>query len=230
MLRVRSDRVVTGGTGRWRPVRQLDAGELRGAVIEDLDPFRDHPGRPAAARLSGSQWRAWRQGLTGAGHILAEAVPSYLAVMTEGLRAVIPLRAHAGPAPTATARPAAGSVAIALPASDDALAELLLHEFQHVKLDGLARLHPMISASARPVLLRVPWQPQPSPVPDVLHSAYAFLGRMDLRRAIGPGQSYRCYQSWVRRATESLLTSGALTPDGLRFATGIAAAAGGGAG
>jgi uncharacterized protein len=229
MLRVRSDRVVTGGTGQWRPVRQLDAGELRGAVIEDLDPFRDYAERPAAARLSGSQWRAWRQGLAGAGRILAEAVPSYLAVMTEGLRAVIPLPAHSGPAP-ATARPAAGSVAIALPASDDALAELLLHEFQHVKLDGLARLHPMVSASAGLVLLRVPWQPRPSPVPDVLHDAYALLGRTDLRRATGPGRSYRRYQSWVRTATESLLASGALTPDGQRFAAGIAAAAGDGAG
>ena len=230
MLRVRSDRVVTGGTGRWRPVRQLDAGELRGAVIEDLDPFRAYAERPAAARLSGSQWQAWQQGLTGAGRILAEAVPSYLAVMTEGLRAVIPLRADSGPARVATARSAAGSVAITLPASDDTLAELLLHEFQHVKLDGLAELHPMVSARAHPVLLRVPWQPQLSPVADVLHAAYAFLGRMDLRRAIGPGPCYRRYQSWVRTATESLLPSGALTPDGQRFAAGIAAAAGDGTG
>lgn len=230
MLRVRSDRVVTGGTGQWRPVRQLDAGELRGAVIEDLDPFRDCSQRPTADRLSGPQWRAWRCGLTGAGRILAEAVPSYLAVLTEGLRAVVPLRADSGPAHPAAAWPAAGSVAISLPASDDTLAELLLHEFQHIKLDGVAELHPMVSARARPVLLRVPWQPQLSPVADVLHGAYAFLARMHLRRAIGPGQCHRRYQSWVRAATESLLTSGALTADGQRFAAGIATAAGDGAG
>lgn len=229
MLRVHRDRGITGGTGEWRPVRQLDAGELRGTVIEDLDPFRDCYERPAADRLSGSQWQAWRRALTAAGRILARAVPSYLDVMIEGLRTVIPLRANSSPAQVATGGPAAGSVAIVLPASDDLLAERLLHEFQRVKLDGLAELHPMVSARARPMLLRVPWQPALSPVPDALHGAYAFLAMMDLRRVIGPGESYRRYQSWVLAATETLLSSGALTADGQRFAAGIAAAASAGA-
>jgi uncharacterized protein len=155
--------------------------------------------------------------------------------MTEGLRAVIPLRSNTTVAQTAATQPATvrtapGSMGIALPARDDLLAERLLLEFQHVKLDGLAELHPMVAARARPALLRVPWQPEPSPAAAVLYGAYAFLAMMELRRAIGPGHRYRRYQSWVRTATESLLASGALTGAGQRFAAGLAAAAGDGPG
>ncbi|HEX2745569.1 MAG TPA: FxsB family cyclophane-forming radical SAM/SPASM peptide maturase [Streptosporangiaceae bacterium] len=226
VLRAHGGRVVTGGIGRWLQTRQLDTGELRGVVIEDLDPFRDCYDWPVTARLSTSQWQAWRRGLAGAGRILAEAVPSYLDVMAEGsLRAVVPLRAAPGKERAATARQAFGSVAVAFPARDDVLAELLLHEFQHVKLNALTDLYPMVSASARPVLLRVPWRPDPRPVVGALHGVYAFLALTGLRQAIGPRQRFLRYRSWVLEVTESLLASHALTVDGERFVVGIVAAA-----
>jgi uncharacterized protein len=152
-------------------------------------------------------------------------VPAYLAVVAEGLRAVVPLRLASCTDQSATARQASGSVAIALPARDDILAELLLHEFQHVKLNALTALHPMVSSSARQVLLRVPWRKDPRPAPGALHGTYAYLAATSLRRVIGPRQRYLRYRSWVLQATESLLAAGVLTVDGERFTAGIAAAA-----
>jgi uncharacterized protein len=225
VLQVHDGRVVVDGVRRWLPTRQLDAGELRGLVIEDLDPFRDCYDWPATARLSTSQWQAWQRGLANAEQILAEAVPSYLDVVAEGLSAVVPLRVAPGTERAATARQAFGSVAIALPATDDILAELLLHEFQHVKLNALTELHPMVSSNVRPMLLRVPWRPDPRPVTAALHGVYAFLATMSLRRTIGPRQRYLHYRSWVLAVTESLLATHALTVDGERFVAGIAAAA-----
>jgi uncharacterized protein len=225
VLQVQSGRVVTGGSRHWLPSRRLNAGELRGTLVEDLDPFRDCYDWPAAGRLSAHQWQAWKRALARAGRILAEEVPSYLKVVAEGLRAVVPLQAAPGAERAATARQAFGSVGIALPASDAILAELLLHEFQHVKLNGLSELHPMVSPSAPPVLLQVPWRPDPRPVAGALHGAYAFLAMMDLRRAIGPRQRYLRFRSWVLTVTESLLATDALSVDGQRFAAGIAAAA-----
>jgi uncharacterized protein len=225
VLRTHDGRVVTRGTGRWLQMRQLDTGELRGVAIEDLDPFRDCYDWPVAARLSVPQWQAWQRRFTGAAAILAKAVPPYLDVMAKGLGAVVPLRPVLGEERAATARQAFGSVAIAFPAGDDILAELLLHEFQHVKLNALTELHPMVSSSARPVLLRVPWRPDPRPVVGALHGVYAFLALMGLRRVIGPRQRFLHYRSWVLAVTESLLNTHALSEDGERFVAGIIAAA-----
>jgi uncharacterized protein len=224
VLRVHGGRVVTAEAGRWLPARRLDEGELRRVVIEDLDPFRDCYDWPITVRLSTPQWQAWRRRLASAERTLAEAVPSYLDVMVEGLGAVVPLRATPGTERAATARQAFGSVGIALPAKDDILAELLLHEFQHVKLNALTELHPMVSSNARQVL-RVPWRPDSRPLIGALHGAYAFLAMMSLRQAIGPRQRYLCYRSWVLAVTESLLATHALTVDGERFVAGIAATA-----
>jgi uncharacterized protein len=225
VLQVHGDRVVTGESGRWLPTRRLDIGELRGVVIEDLDPFRDCYDWPVMARLSTPQWQAWRRGFVGAERILADAVPSYLEVVAKGLRAVVPLLATSGTERAATTRQAFGSVAIVLPARDDILAELLLYEFQQLKLNALTELHPMVSSNADPVLLRVPWRTDPRSLVGALHGAYAFLAMMSLRRAIGPRQRYLRYRSWVQAATESLLATHALTVDGERFVEGIAAAA-----
>jgi uncharacterized protein len=225
VLRTRGGRVVADESRLWRPARHLDAGALSGTVVEDLDPFRDCYDLPVAPPLPAPQWHAWRRGLVSAGSILADAVPSYLEVVIEGLRSIVPLSAEPGAERAATARQAFGSVAIALPAKDAILAELLLHEFQHVKLNGLTDLHPMIAPGARPMLLGVPWRPDPRPVLGALHGAYAFLAMMDLRRVIGPRQRYLRYRSWVLAVTESLLATKALTADGERFVAGIAAAA-----
>jgi len=146
------------------------------------------------------------------------------------LRTVVPLR----PVPmnerrSATAKRAFGAVALALPgrrAGDGALSELLLHEFQHVKLNALVDLHRLSDVGYRR-RFRVPWRDDPRPVDGVLHGCYAFLALAHLsgaQRAAGRARHLR-YRSWVCDAANALLSAdGALTEPGRRFITGIAAA------
>ena len=220
---------VTPG-GRWLKSRYVSAPPFAGLAVEDLDPFRDCQEWPASGRLSSSEWQAWRRRLTTAGRHLADAVPGYAKALGAGLRAVVPLCPPPAGSRSATARQAFGAVAVALPgrrAARGELSELLLHEFQHVKLSALLDLCRLLDPDCRS-LLKVPWRADPRPVEGVLHGTYAYLALTHLRQAEGrPARAtYLRYRSWVSHATDALLTTeGALTPAGRRFVTGMAAAA-----
>jgi uncharacterized protein len=218
------------GGCRWRDGRRVIAPPFRTLAVEDLDPFRDCQDWPAAGRLPPSQWRAWRRGLATAGAELTHQVPAYARVLGAFLRTVVPLRSAPGDdRRSATAKQAFGAVAVALPgnrAGDGALSELLLHEFQHVKLNALLDMHELSNAGYRRRFL-VPWRDDPRPVEGVLHGCYAFLALAHLseaQRAAGRARYLR-YRSWVSDAANALLTAdGALTEPGRRFVTGVAAA------
>lgn len=219
------------GRSRWYPVRYLNDPPFHDLAVEDLDPFRDCQQWPAGDRLSAAEWQAWRREATAAGQHVAGTVPGYAAGLVAGLRAVVPLRPAAAGTRSASAWQAFGAVAIARPgehAPRGELSELLLHEFQHVKLNVLLDLYALVppGSSAR---FSVPWRPGELRSPEAtLHGCYAFLALAHLRQAEGPASraSYLRYRSWVRdTAGELLSTTGALTPAGERFAGGIAVAA-----
>ncbi len=220
---------VRGG-GRLRRVRRVTAAPFQHLAVEDLDPFRDCQEWATTDRLSGSESLAWRRGLAAAGRHLGAAVPGYAQVLGQGLRLVVPLRPAATGTRSATAAHAFGAVAIALPgpgASRTELSELLLHEFQHVKLYALLDMYRLHNPGYRD-RLRVPWRPDPRPVDGVLHGTYAYLALTHLRRAEGRAgrPHYLRYRSWVHEAISALhAADGALTPAGRRFVAGMEAAA-----
>jgi len=213
-----------GHGGRWLRTRRV-TGEVVQVSVEDLDPFRDCQEWPAADRLTAAQWGAWRHGLASAGARLAAAVPSYATALRSGLRTVVPLRQGTSGSRSATSRHAFGALALALPRHGDGLDELLLHEFQHIKLHALVDMHDLfdVEDSRR---LRVPWRQTPRPVEGVLHGAYAHLALAHLCRSRGQAAlgRYQQYRSWVCETTDKLAAMGVLTPDGERFAAGMHAA------
>ncbi|MGD0699450.1 MAG: FxsB family cyclophane-forming radical SAM/SPASM peptide maturase [Trebonia sp.] len=229
-------RPAARGGGRWLGGRYLTAAPFSRLALEDLDPFRDCQQWPAAARLTVPEWRAWRIGLAAAGTYLAGTVPLYADALGAGLRAVVPLFPGTAGSRGATARQAFGAVAIALPARPPGnagpflypsrLADLLMHEFQHVKLNALTELGSLFDPqyAAR---LRVPWRADRRPIEGVMHGAYGYLALAHLRRAEGRDgpDEYPRYRSWVCEAAAALLATGALTPYGERFAAGMASAA-----
>ena len=219
------------GGGLWRTARYVNDPPFRRLIVEDLDPFRDCQQWPAAGRLSLSEWQAWRRDLAAAGQHLAATVPGYAQALAAGLRVVVPLRPAAASSRSASAWQAFGGVAIARPgdhAPHGELSELLLHEFQHVKLNVLLDLHELTQAGS-PVRFRVPWRrDEPRPPEAALHGIYAFLALTHLRRAEGRAAraTYLRYRSWVCGVADDLLrASGVLTSAGERFVSGMAVAA-----
>ena len=208
----------------WHKTWQV-AGPVLRVTVEDLDPFRDCYEWPAAGRLSAQEWLAWRRGLNAAARRLARAVPAYAQVIGVGLRAVVPLRPGTTDLRSSTARQAFGAVSAVFPAESRDLGALLLHEFQHVKLNALLDMHTLFHP-AYAQRLHVPWREDPRPVEGVLHGTYAYLALAHLRRSEGTGAraEYLRFRSWVCDAADALLKTGALTSDGMRFAVGMARA------
>jgi uncharacterized protein len=216
---------ASGSGGRWEIARRV-SGPVLQVAVEDLDPFRDCHEWPAAGRLSRQELRAWRRALNATGSRLAAVLPSYAGVLGAGLRSVAPLRQDPNGPRAGTVRHAFGAVALALPGRPGDLDALLLHEFQHVKLNALLDLYDLFDASDGR-RLRVPWRPDPRPVEGALHGAYAHLATTHLLRSSGPTtrEPYLGHRSWVCRTSDALLASGVLTAAGERFVARMHAAA-----
>lgn len=214
---VADDGSVTSPSGlRWLPARPLLSAARGDVMLEDTDPYRDCQQWDAAGRVDADGLLTWREQFTVASGLLAESVPGYARVIEAGLVSLVPLRPVVSRQRAATAREAFGAIAVALPPSAADLAELVLHEFQHVKLHALLDMHQLFNPSDRR-LYPVAWREDPRPAEGVLHGMYAYLALTHLKA--GP------HREWVLRAAEMLLASGALTPDGCRFVGLLAAAA-----
>jgi len=211
--------------GRWHAARRV-SGPAFQVALEDLDPFRDCQRWPAADRLSPADWRIWRRELSAAGTRLAAALPAYTKTLGVGLRCVVPLRPGAVGQRSATASQAFGAVALGLPRRPGTVDGLLLHEFQHVKLNALLDLHALFDTADRR-RITVPWRDDPRPVEGALHGTYAYLALTHLYRSRGPKwrDLHLRYRSWVCDVIVNLSATGALTGDGERFVAGMHAAA-----
>jgi uncharacterized protein len=216
---------TTASESQWQTAQRAD-GHILKVALEDLDPFRDCQEWPAAGRLSPRELQAWQQALNTTGLRLTAALPQYASVLSAGLHSVVPLQPDPDRHRAGTVRQAFGAVAVALPNRTSDLGALLLHEFQHVKLNALLDLYDLFDVSdAR--RLQVPWRPDPRPVEAVLHGAYAHLATAHLLWSGGPEMRglYLEQQSWVCQMSAKLLASGSLTDAGERFVERMRAAA-----
>ena len=100
-------------------------------------------------------------------------------------------------------RQAFGAVAVTFSDDPGSLAELLLHEMQHVKLAVLADQFDLFDQTDGR-LFSVPWRRDRRPVYGLLHGTYAHLALAELWRARARAtpdrptvDRYRMYRSWV---------------------------------
>jgi uncharacterized protein len=217
-----------GHDGVWLPVRRTRSPGLA-VALEDMDPFRDCHDWPPAHRLGAPELGTWRSAVAAAGHELDGVLPEYSAVLRFALQAVVPLRADiTGRSRSATARHAFGGVGAALPGD---LAMLLAHEYQHVKLNALLDLYPLLDPS-RQVLMNVPWRPDPRPAEGVMHGIYAHLAVTALWRARAadevPGTEpdsalarFRRHRDDLDPVIDALASTDVLTATGEVFVAGI---------
>jgi uncharacterized protein len=205
----------------WRPTwRAVTGGPT--LLIEDADPYRDCFERPLAeafadvATLHDAIAGAWRE-------VLRDA-PDQVPGLTVGLRAVTPLAVDPGGLlRSATARDAFGAVGL-VPADEDALAVMLVHEFQHSKLGAVLDLCDLFDPDYR-VRLPVGWRPDPRPIEGVLQGTYAHVAVADIWRVRSerPGDRTEArshflrYREWLDAALDALAGTGALTAAGARL-------------
>ena len=230
---------ISGGTARLPagstpiPLRTLTAGPVS-IVIDDLDPYRDCYGRPAAARLAEEEFAAWQDEFCAAWQLIERDYPRYAPGLAAGLSVVVPLApADPGRHASATARDAFGAVAIARPGDPAALALLLMHEFQHVKLGAVLDvldLHDAADAGE----YYAPWRDDPRPLEGLLQGSYAHLAVTDYwrvrRLATGSETAAAAFARWRQQtmeAIDTLAASAALTEVGRRFVVGMRATAAG---
>ncbi|WP_430788435.1 aKG-HExxH-type peptide beta-hydroxylase [Actinoplanes sp. G11-F43] len=205
-----------------RSLHRLDLTDVDGpvVVIDDRDRYRDRYAEPVADRMADPdrfavQWRA-------AWQLLARDHPAHARAVRALLRSFVPLAPAEGPGErSGVSNRANGSIAIAPPATPAALARLVLHETQHLKLDALLDLVDLTRGDGRP-RHHAPWRGDLRPVRSLLQGTYAHLGVAEFWR----GRDVRQFAYWhgqTARAAATLAGSGELTADGERFVAGMRA-------
>ncbi|WP_239095315.1 FxsB family cyclophane-forming radical SAM/SPASM peptide maturase [Planotetraspora silvatica] len=227
-LLVKDERFTLAGTpdAVWHPVRKLRANGFE-VILEDTDPHRHCHGHQTAGRLSEEEAGAWQRAFADAWSLIESDHPHYAAGLRGALSTVVPLTPPpVGGDASSAARHAFGSVAIALPKDAATLALLLMHEFQHVKLGAVLDMVDLYDRQ-HAGLYYAPWRPDLRPLEGLLQGTYAHLAVSDfwrVRRSTVAGQSDVQFALWRKHtadAIESLDTSRALTPLGLRFLAGM---------
>ncbi|MFI9154132.1 HEXXH motif domain-containing protein [Streptomyces sp. NPDC053367] len=229
--------------GSWLPLRHLTVATRTGPVavpLDDLDPYRDLDDPIPPARLDAAEARAWQllfedavavlTGPAGAGP--GRADPALIrAVVPWGRTGVLP------PAPptvrlSASSGDSFGAMVIARPSSALALAETLVHEWQHSKLAALLHLFRLLDDD-REERYYAPWRPDPRHLTGLLHGAYAFTGvagfwrdrlaeAPDAPTAEEAGYHFALRRLQSRLVVRTLLTSGRLTVHGRAVVRGLA--------
>ncbi len=219
---------VPGNTrsAEWQPVRVLSAAGLR-VALEDTDPFRDVHHWAVAPRLSDAEIGRWQSTFAEAWGEIQQQHQAYAPALGAGLTTLVPLAAaQDGRDLSAASRQAFGAVAVALPADAAALAMLLIHEFQHVKLGAVLDLYDLYDPGDDR-LFHAPWGEGKVQVAGLLQGAYAHVAvtgvwRARQRAAAGPaaeaaGQHFARWRAHTCEAIDTLLGSGSLTPLGTSF-------------
>ena len=214
---------------RWQPLRRLTStidGLTFTVILDDMDPFRSFGSLPLTSRLDTADVRAWEQTLQKAWKILVHHHIDHADAIRTGTYSIVPLvAAQPNRGISATSRESFGSIAMSMASDPLTFAGVLVHEFQHTKLNGILDLVDLYRPSH--VLYYAPWRQDPRPIGGLLHGAYAFLGVCDFWRVQRmlpmtrfPAYAAMEYARWsdrTFRVADALLSSGSLTAAGELF-------------
>jgi HEXXH motif-containing protein len=217
----------------WRgtpAVRALADGQAWDVLLVTDDPYLDRYTLPMSSRLSGHELRRWRQLVQAAWEVLVRYHRWAAESIATGASVVVPLTPQSETDLISATSPAAfGAVATSWPSDPVTLAETLVHEFQHVKLCGLLDMVPLTGSGGENVY--APWRQDPRPAGGLLQGIYAHLGivrfwQSQRQAETDPDHILRAHVQFARwraaveGAVDTLLRTGCLTPQGVRF-TGL---------
>jgi HEXXH motif-containing protein len=214
----------------WRgtpAVRVLADGLAWDVLLVTDDPYLDRYTLPMSAGLSDHELRRWRQLVQAAWEVLIRHHLWAAEPIATGVSVIVPLTPQSETDLISATSPAAfGAVATSWPPDPVTMAETLVHEFQHVKLCGLLDMVPLAESGAEKVY--APWRQDPRPASGLLQGIYAHLGivrfwqsqrqaETDPDHVLRAHVQFARWRAAVEDAVDTLLRTGCLTPEGVRF-------------
>ncbi|MEV6690318.1 HEXXH motif domain-containing protein [Micromonospora sp. NPDC051196] len=220
-----------GWCGLHRLSSTTDGLTLR-ITLDDLDPYRECYGLPAADRLDRASVQKWQRLLDAAWPILVTHHRGHAEAIAAGLRTLVPLQAESASAGVnVTSMDAFGAVSTTAPTDGPALALALLHEFQHAKLGAAIDVEPFYDPDDHRYYY-VPWRDDPRPLGAALQGAYAFVAVTSFwrtrRNTVTAGRArlaeveFARWRDRVGRTCEEIWQA-RLTSAGRRFVAGLRA-------
>ena len=214
----------------WQGLHRISAGPL-GLLIDDLDPFRLPGVDNLAPRLSAAQTHRWAVSFRQAWPLLEADHPVVAAEVREIVTVIVPLRKPPDGQVSCSSPQAPGAAGMSEPPDPCSCAVTLTHELQHQKLSSLLDMVPLTEPDDGRRYY-APWRDDPRPLAALLQGAYAHLGVTSFwRDQRGSGddeiqlRAHTEFARWRAATTETvrtILASGQLTANGLRFARGMA--------
>jgi HEXXH motif-containing protein len=141
-------------------------------TIDDVDPYREAGVIDPPTGLDANEFDRWYQLLDEAWAILVHGHGRYARELAAADTVIVPLSAD-GEVIGQSSVSSFGAIMLALPSSATTLAETLIHELQHSKLNALLDLAPLGNKQAGG-LYHAPWRADPRPLNGLLHGIYAF--------------------------------------------------------
>ncbi len=215
------------------PVNRHTA-EFRGirlsVEIDDRGPYRAFSAPIAPQPLGPQEYSDWAKLLDEAWQVLTSNYPGFARELAEGMTTLVPVEDESS-FTGASSSIAFGAIAMTAKFSAVDLAETLVHELQHSKMNALLDLVDLVDPDFRG-LLYAPWRDDPRPASGLLHGIFAFLTAVEFWHGqLGRGEAdprygqfnYAYRRQQVRQTAEVLLASGALTELGRQFVESLSA-------
>lgn len=191
-------------------------------TVDDVDPYRAFSTIERPTRLNQREYELWCELLDDAWAVLVRHHADYAAELTHVDPVVVPVPRSRGLVASSSSS-SFGAIVVATPESGADLAEILVHELQHSKLNALLDLVRLADDATR--LCYAPWRRDPRPLPGLLHGIYAFMSVTEYwrrQRHVGPGDraadvKYIHHREQVRAALRAVATMPELSEFGTRL-------------
>ena len=209
----------------WRGLHRVRSRTLD-VIVDDLDPFRLLDLADLATDVDA---RSWDSSLRSAWDVLESQHPALAMEAATAVSVIVP-RSSPGSGVVSTTSPHAfGAIGMSLPPDPITGAETFAHEIQHLKLGALQKIVALTEPDEG-TRYYAPWRDDPRPLNGLLQGTYAYLGVTGFwrrQRLLPSGRrhadaEYARWRTATTRSTETLRSSGHLTPAGLDFVTAMA--------
>jgi HEXXH motif-containing protein len=195
-------------------------------AIDDIDPYRAFSVVEPPDRLDDAEFGHWCGLLDHAWRILVEHHADYAAELALVNPVIVPVPSRLGLVASSSSS-SFGAIIVATPDSPAALAETLVHELQHSKLNAVLDLVRLEADTPR--LCYAPWRTDPRPLPGLLHGIYAFMSVAEFwwrQRHAEPGSrradfKFLYHREQVRGAVRAVAAMPELTEFGTRLVDAV---------